>query len=279
MSEPDKRLHAYRPDLAEAALHGRVDATRFTEGTLKRVAAPVAALRREPRLDAMQLSQCLCGEDVTVLDDTAGWSWVKLKRDAYVGYVESRSLMVAAAPVTHEVAVPATLFFLQPDIKSQPAQPLPLLARLAITGENGNFAEVAGGGFAIKRHLRPINSGLGDFVDVAERFLFVPYLWGGKTMQGIDCSGLLQISLQAVGQEVMRDSDMQEASLGTQLKPTEKLRRGDLVFWPGHVGIMADSETLLHANAHHMMVAIEPLSAVKARSETAGKPVRSVKRL
>lgn len=279
MSLPDKRLHAYRPDLAEASLRGRIEAARFTAGKPMRVGAPVASLRKEPRLDAMQLTQALCGEDLKVLDEQEGWAWVKLGRDDYVGYAERRSLAAAPAPTTHEVAVPATLFFLQPDIKSQPVQPLSLLSRLAITGESGDFAAVAGGGFVFKRHIRPLNSGMGDFVDVAERFLFVPYLWGGKTIQGVDCSGLVQLSLQAVGQDVLRDSDMQEATLGTYLPQGETLHRGDLVFWPGHVGIMADSDMLLHANAHHMMVAIEPLSVVEARSEKAGKPKGRAKRL
>ncbi|MFO1034039.1 MAG: NlpC/P60 family protein [Hyphomicrobiales bacterium] len=279
MTAPDKRLFAFRADLAEDSLRGRIDAARFTTGIPSRVISPMASVKREPRPDAMQLTQALHGEDVTVFEDVNGWSWIKLKADGYVGYMESAALAPAAEPLTHEVAVPSSLCYRAPDLKTQPVRAMPLLSRFAMTAEVNGYRVAANGDALYARHLRPLGSGTGDFVAVAEQFLRVPYLWGGKSVAGIDCSGLVQLSLLATGGTAPRDSDMQEEGLGQSLKPQEKLRRGDLVFWPGHVGIMADGENLLHANAHHMMVVIEPLAAVTARSEAAGKPVSRTKRL
>jgi cell wall-associated NlpC family hydrolase len=127
-------------------------------------------------------------------------------------------------------------------------------------------------------HLAPLKAKQADFVAVAEEFLNAPYLWGGKTSLGIDCSGLVQVALQAAGQACPRDSDMQEMALG-KLSSLGEMRRGDLIFWKGHVAIACDGETLLHANAHHMMVAIEPTAEAIARIKTAGSEVTSVKRI
>ncbi|MCA0433804.1 MAG: C40 family peptidase [Proteobacteria bacterium] len=281
MSSLDKRLHAFRPDLAEASLKGKVEAQAFSEGTLKQVRTPVASLRREPSPSAMQLSEALMGESLRVLDERDGWAWVKLEADSYVGYVESVALRSEVLAATHEVSAPSTLVYPKADIKSQPAHMIPMLAQLSVIGQEKDYLLLASGGYVFARHVRPYHAGMGDFVAVAERFLFTPYYWGGKTIRGLDCSGLVQVSFNAVGWPALRDSDMQEATLGTLLPPAEhkKLRRGDLVFWKGHVGIMADAETLLHASGHHMMVAIEPLSEAVARNEAAGKPITSIRRM
>ncbi len=278
MSNPDKRLHAYRPDLAEAALRGRIDAPRFVEGHEMQVGLAVASLRRQPDDGAMQLTEALPGERLTVFDEANGWAWVKLARDGYVGYVKPALLVKPGAAATHEVATPSTFLYPKPDLKTQTAHILPMLSRVAVSGTEKDYSAV-NGGFIFSKHLAAAGSGSGDFVSVAERFLFTPYYWGGKTVHGLDCSGLVQMSLLATGHQAPRDSDMQEEALGTAIKKGEALRRGDLVFWDGHVGIMTDREMLLHANGFDMMVVIEPLAAAVARSEAKGKPVTSIRRL
>jgi cell wall-associated NlpC family hydrolase len=278
-SSLDKRLNAYRPELADISLRGRIDASRFAAGRPAQVASPLLSLRRQPAETSMQLTQVLLGETVQVFDEKDGWAWVKLDRDGYVGHVAAAALSATLTPMTHEVATPSTLAYPKPDLKTQPATVLPMLSRVAMAGEEKDYAALALGRFVYKRHLRPVDTGMGDYVAVAERFLFAPYYWGGKTIHGLDCSGLVQVALHAVGQPCLRDSDMQEATLGDVLKPGEKLRRGDLVFWEGHVGIMADSESLLHANGFHMMVALEPLALATERIGKTGKQVTTVRRL
>lgn len=278
MGNLDKRLNLYRPDLADVALRGRVEAGRFVEGRPFQVGVQVASVRRQPNATSMQLSEALPGETLNVFDEAGGWCWVKLDRDGYVGHVETRFLVPMGAAPTHEVSSPSTVLYARADLKTQPTRFLPMLSRLAVTGEEKDYAQTAEG-FVFTKHLRPVEAGSGDFVSIATRFLFTPYYWGGKTAHGLDCSGLVQVSLHAAGQPCPRDSDMQEAALGSALGKAETLRRGDLVFWDGHVGIMMDAETLLHANGHDMMVVQEPLAAAVARSEAKGKPITSVKRL
>ncbi len=283
MEKLDKRLNLFRPDLAETSLRNRIEAERFVEGRASQVTSPLISLRRQPSETAMQLTQVLLGETLKVFDEKDGWAWVKLDRDGFVGHVASAALSDTAGSLTHEVATTSTFAYPMPDMKTQPATVIPMLSRVTVVDEvqnqTGGYAQLANGCFVFKRHLRPVDSGMGDFVSVAERFLFSPYYWGGKTIHGLDCSGLVQVALQSVGWPCLRDSDMQENTLGTALPPGEKLGRGDLVFWEGHVGIMADAENLLHANAFHMMVAIEPLKVVVERYAAAGKSVPRMRRL
>ncbi len=280
MASTDKRLNAWRPDLAESALKGRVEALRFTDGVVKQLRTPVASLRRQPEASSMQVTEVLMGERLRVLDQKDGWAWVKLEADGYVGYVDASALRAEVLEATHEVATLSTLVYPKADLKSQPAHMIPMLAELTVIAEEKDYLLLATGGYVFAKHVRPLRSGIGDFVDVAERFLFAPYYWGGKTIRGLDCSGLVQVSFNAVGWPALRDSDMQEETLGSILPESQhsSLRRGDLVFWDGHVGIMADAENLLHASGHHMMVAIEPLKATVARSVAKGKPITKIRR-
>jgi cell wall-associated NlpC family hydrolase len=278
MSGPNKRLHAYRPDLAEFSLKGKVEAARFVEGETMQVVSATASIFRQPANTSMQLTQALFGEKLTVFDQQDGWAWVKLWHDGYVGYMPSSALSPTIHEPTHEVATLSTFLYPKADIKTQPAINIPMLSRVAVKNEEKDFVELATGGYIFKRHLRPVNSGMGDYVSVAERFLFAPYYWGGKTIHGLDCSGLVQVALQSVGGVILRDSDMQEASLGQSISQ-KSLRRGDLIFWDGHVGIMADHENLLHANGTHMMVALEPLKTASDRIAATGKAITSIKRL
>jgi cell wall-associated NlpC family hydrolase len=177
---------------------------------------------------------------------------------------------------SHCVATRSTHLYPKPDLKTQPALPIPMNALLSVTGAEGEYLSLATGLYAFADHVSA--APLTDFVSVAEQFLHTPYLWGGKTVWGIDCSGLVQVALHACGKAALRDSDMQEHSLGQTISK-QFLQRGDLVFWKGHVGIMQNSETLLHANGHHMKVVSEPLQYAVARISAKGSEITSLKRL
>lgn len=279
--KPDPRLDAMRPDLADARLRGHVEAARFVAGTSRVVVAPASALRRRPAHDAPLDSEALHGERVTLFETRDdGWCWVQLAADRYVGYIEATALGEARASPSHRVSVPKTFVYPRADVKAPPLSWLPMGARVAASTHDDRFAVLETGAFVIARHLAPLAVLAPDFVAVAESFLHVPYLWGGKTAMGLDCSGLVQVSLAATGRAAPRDSDMQERELGTLLNDAHALRRGDLVFWRGHVGVMRDGEALLHANGHHMQVASEPLSEARARIAAAdGGDVTAIKRL
>ncbi len=275
----DRRTHPVRPDLADARLRGIVEAARFVQGEARQVASPAAWLRREPRQDAPVDTQALLGERVTVFDEKDGFAWAQLDADGYVGYLASADLGPAGASPTHRVAVLRTFLYPSASIKVTPKAHLSLGAVLSVSAVEGTFA-VTSDGYVWAGHLVPAGTAVPDFVAVAETFLHAPYLWGGKSSLGLDCSGLVQLSLAAAGIAAPRDSDMQERMLGTPLAAGSALHRGDLVFWKGHVGIMTDAATLLHANGHHMLVVAEPLAEASARIEAkGGGPVTAMKRL
>lgn len=280
MSQLDPRLHAYRPDLADIALAGRLEAERFVEPRLMQVVEPVVTVHKAPRFDAMQLTQALFGETVKLFHEEEGWAWVQLARDGYVGHVNGNALSPRVVTPTHRVAVPSTFMYPEASLKTQPATALTLNARVTVQAENGAYSQLANGRFVFTAHLKGVEDVEADFVAVAEMFRHVPYYWGGKSVHGLDCSGLVQLSLEACGRAALRDSDMQEATLGERLmvNDLDALKRGDLVFWDGHVGIMTDETTLLHANGHHMMVVAEPLKAAAGRIAARYGQVTSVRR-
>lgn len=279
----DPRLTPARADLAAKHLEGQIEAERFVEGTLCEVVDPIAPVRREPRPDAAQETQALKGERVTVYETTdEGWCWGQLDSDGYVGWLPANALATPRADATHKVAALSTLVFPAPNIKVPPIETLPFGTRVAITRIEEPFAVTAYGGFIPARHVVPLNMIESDFVAVAERFLGTPYLWGGKSHLGIDCSGLVQIAATACGIDCPRDSDMQQASLGEAVSLSGALsmpQRGDAIFWPGHVAIVRDRKTIIHANAHHMAVAIEPIDQAIARIKAAGSAVSAVRRV
>lgn len=278
----DPRITPARPDLAARYLEGKVKAARFVDGETFEVIAPLAPLRDAPRTDAMLQTEALHGERVTVYDRPGeGWAWGQLDSDGYVGWLSDAALAPAGPAPTHKVAALRTFVFPGPSIKLPPRAALTLGTTLAIAHSEVNFAITHDGGYLPAQHLAPLDHSEPDFVAVAERFVGTPYLWGGKSSLGIDCSGLVQMSLAAGGIRAPRDSDMQEESLGADvpLAQIAQLKRGDLVFWRGHVAIARDATTLVHANAHHMATAVEPTHAAVARIAAAGSAVRRIKRL
>jgi cell wall-associated NlpC family hydrolase len=269
----DRRINAFRPDLAAASLRGQVEAPRFVDGMAAQIGAGRAWLRAAPLGDAAQETELLRGETVTVYEERNGWAWVQAANDSYVGYLRSEALGHVRPP-THRVASLSAPALTAADVKSPMTVFLPMNARVRVERQEGDFA-LTDAGFIAATLLAPLDRVESDFVAVAERFLGAPYLWGGKTVAGLDCSGLIQTAMAATGKQIPRDTDMQE-NFFTQ--PVDALRRGDLVFWKGHMGVMLDEARLLHANAFHMMVAAELLAEALPRIEKVTGPVTSIKR-
>lgn len=275
----DRRRTPARPDLAAAHLRGTIEAPRYAQGAQEEVVVEVAGLRNAPSSDAGLDTQAIRGERVTIYEIEEGWAWGQLERDSYVGFMPAAALKAAGPAPTHRVNVLRTFLYPGPSMKMPVEQALPLNAELRVTDIIGDFARIGEEGFVWAGHLAPSDTFENDFVAVAERFIGAPYLWGGKTMLGLDCSGLVQTALQAAGLSAPRDTDMQEQELGASIGSVDLqgLQRGDLIFWKGHVGIMQDAQTLLHANGHHMLVASEPLA--QAVSRIAAKSFGSVTRV
>jgi cell wall-associated NlpC family hydrolase len=273
------RLTPARPDLAARHLEGKVAAARFVDGEPREVVEPQLPLRRSPMPDATLDTEALMGERVTVYETTEeGWAWGQLDADGYVGFMPANGLAAPGPAPTHRVSALRTLVFPAPSFKLPPIGALPLGARLAVVRSEGRFALAASGGYVPTQHLAPVESREGDFVAVAERFLGTPYLWGGKTGLGLDCSGLVQVALTAGGFPCPRDTDMQQTAVGDVVADAQR-RRGDLIFWKGHVAIARDASTMIHANAFHMAVAIEPIDQAIARIRASDGEVTCVRRV
>ncbi len=278
----DPRLTPARGDIAAKHLEGKVEAARFVEGETFEIADAMAPLRLGPSADAEQATQALKGERAIIYDRSGeGWAWGQLKADGYVGWLPDAALARLGATPTHKVTALRTLAFPGPSIKLPPSDALMMESRITVTREDGMFAVTREGWFVPKIHLAGLDVHAPDFVAVAERFVGTPYLWGGKSSLGIDCSGLVQLSLQASGKQCPRDSDMQQSQLGRELDAAEarQLQRGDLIFWKGHVAIARDAATIVHANAFHMATVIESTSEAFARIAAAGSAVVAIRRL
>ncbi|TIS92486.1 MAG: NlpC/P60 family protein [Mesorhizobium sp.] len=268
----DARLHAFRSDLADARLKGEVAADRFVAGRPARISASVADVRKAPRTDAGVNTQLLFGDDILVFEHTEGWAWIQAERDGYVGYVADTVLGARDHAPTHMVTAPRTFLYPGPDLRFPVSGQLSMGSAVTVTGSaetrGTHYALLPSGQAIIAGHLRPVGEVAADYVSVAESFLGTPYLWGGASGFGIDCSGLVQLAMRMAGKNVLRDSDMQAATIGEPLDPGPDfagLGRSDLVFWKGHVAIMIDAETMIHANGHTMLVSREGFKDAVAR--------------
>ena len=265
----DRRLHAFRPDLADMALQGQVDAERFVIGRSARVVQAVIGLRPQPDLSKGVDTQLLLGEEVRIFERRDGWCWIQAVSDGYVGYLPEASISETSAEPTHIVVPQRSPLYAETELRKPHVDVLSMGSRIHVVGEaetRGNRYVVLENGTALfATHVRPITSETrGDYVDVVARFIETPYLWGGRSGLGIDCSGLVQLAMLMVGRQAPRDTDMQAAGLGRPIE-REELARGDLVFWKGHIAVMEDLETIIHANGHTMTVARENFAAAITR--------------
>ncbi|CAL74925.1 NLP/P60 family protein [Bradyrhizobium sp. ORS 278] len=278
----DPRLTPARGDIAARYLEGQVTADRFVDGETLVVIDPIAPLRQQPHSGAELATQALKGERVMIYDRNGeGWAWGQLAADGYVGWLPEAALAPPAAAPTHRIIALRSFAFPGPSIKLPPAETLVMGSTIAVIREDASFVVTADGQYVPKPHVAPLDAAVPDFVATAEQFIGTPYLWGGKSSLGIDCSGLVQVSLQAAAIACPRDSDMQLAALGRTLADHEsaQLRRGDLMFWKGHVAIVRDADTIVHANAFHMATQIERISEAIARIKASGSEILDIKRL
>lgn len=260
----DPRLHAYRDDLADIRLQEHIEARRFVSGTPGKIITPIANVRGAADVNASVTTQALLGETLQIFESKNGFHWAQLNADSYVGYIAAHEVDHGDAPFTHEITAPLAHVYAKADIKSQPLDLLPLGARVhAIGGSNDEWLSLTRGGFI--KNIATQKQNYADLADAAAQLMNAPYIWGGRTAVGIDCSGIVQLAMKMIGQLSPRDSDQQEAMLGTEISRNE-LRRNDLVFFKGHVGIMWNETDLLHANAKYMKVMIEPLREVESRA-------------
>ena len=281
MTSFDRRITPARPDLAAEHLRGVVEAPRYTVGEKRRVIDTSAALRREPDFSTSIDTEAVFGEVFTVYDEMEGWAWGQLDCDGYVGWLSANALGAPQTP-THRVIALRTFIYPVPSIKAPAMMALTFGSAVAAAGSQGQFLALQDWGFVFADHAGSIDKPEKDPVTVAERFVGVPYLWGGKTSLGLDCSGLVQTALRACGIDAPRDSDMQEQALGQALDPATsltELKRGDLLFWPGHVAMVRDTATMIHATGHTMTVIVEGLWAGIDRIAAAGSPLRTIRRI
>lgn len=277
MTACDPRLAAARQDLADERLKGQVEAERYVRGQPAWVSAPVLDLKRKPDGGVGMDTQLLRGAEVEVFERRDGWAWLRSRQDGYVGYADASALDDTSFAATHVVSAPRTFVYPGPDLRFPRVEALSMGSAVEIVAETETrgtrYAITADGAALIASHLRPAYAYATDYVSVAETLVNTPYLWGGASGFGIDCSGLVQLSMRMAGVSVLRDTDQQEGSVGAPVDPAEGLQRGDLVFWKGHVAIMTDATGMIHANGHTMLVSHEPLAdAVRRIAYLYGQP-------
>ncbi|MDE0533065.1 MAG: NlpC/P60 family protein [Albidovulum sp.] len=261
----DPRFFACNGEVAASELRGIVEAKRFVDGEQGQFTGPFTPLTSLSGDETA--TQALFGERFRILDDRGGRAFGQLSRDGYVGYAPSKFLG-AVKSSTHRITVLSSHFYSAPDLRSPVRQGPTLGGELRAVAERNGFLEVENQGFIPSRQASELIDRPTDYVSVAEKFAGAPYLWGGKTCFGIDCSGLVQLAMHETGLQCPRDSDLQEREFSTRVAKCESGKRGDLAFWKGHVGIFLDTGTILHATAHTMDVAVEPFARVRKRIDS-----------
>ena len=276
MNKLDPRRHAYRDDLAAEALHGLVEAPRYAAPSPMQVTRSAVPLRRGPDGSLAYETELLAGEIFDVYAVENGFAWGQARRDSDLGYCPEAALGPLQSPPTHRVSTLRSFLYPGPGMKATPLDYLPYGAEVAVAGSEGEYARTPLG-YLYAAHLEPLDIHAVDPVAEAERFVGVPYLWGGKSSLGIDCSGLVQTACFACGIAAPRDSDMQEAELGSPLPlpndPTQ-LPRGALLFWSGHVALSQGGGRMIHANAFHMQVVSEDIAPALVRIASKGSGLR-----
>ncbi|WP_082005741.1 NlpC/P60 family protein [Halocynthiibacter namhaensis] len=273
----DRRITPATPRVAASELRDQVTSNRFSKGTFMHVCVPVTDLLAAP--DGPRDRQLLLGQSMRVFETHAGFSYIQSQRDGYCGYVSEMALGPVAAS-THWVTAPATHLYAEADFKSQDMGLLSLGAELCVTETQGRFARTQMGSWVPQQHIEPIDFRFDDPASVAQTLIGTPYLWGGNSRSGLDCSALVQIAFHACGREIPGDSDLQERGLAPGLPMGDIPKRNDLMFWKGHVALVLSEDRLIHANAGAMAVAIEGINAAIRRIEDQGDgPVTSRVRL
>ncbi|WP_455479574.1 C40 family peptidase [Bartonella sp. B23] len=269
MFSKDPRLHAFRDDLADKRLEKEVTARRFVQGKIRRVNVPVAGLFKKNKKKSEMQTECLLGEELLIFEYGEFMSWGQSLKDGYVGYIDTKALCTPTVKQTHVVSAPRTFQYFQADLRGPVEYPLSIGSRVSVVDEieirEIKYSILENRKAIISNHLSSIGQAYKDYVTVAEMLIHTPYLWGGTSGFGIDCSGLIQLSMIMAGHVVLRDTDMQQKTIGKQLSDSDKLQRGDLIFWKGHAAIMVDHENIIHANGFSMDVMVEPLEKAIAR--------------
>ncbi|UFS65985.1 C40 family peptidase [Paracoccus denitrificans] len=272
MTAPDRRLTPATERIALDCLRGILQRPAYTPGQPVRLAVPLADLCRAP--GGARDRQLNFGADLVLLEQVDGWAFVQAAADGYCGWVRAEGLDRQMPAITHRVSAPATHVYAEPNMKTPESMRLSLGARLSVIAMQNGFARLAQGGWVPAQHIsdRPER----DPATMAERFLGTPYLWGGNSRCGIDCSGLAQAALAACAVPCPGDSDLQEAAFAPA---DDRVRRNDLLFWPGHVALALDGERMVHATAFAMAVIVEPIAQAIARIDAAGQgPFRGARR-
>lgn len=279
LDDLDPRLTPARDDLAASWLKDKVTAAKYVDPKRASISTSVASVYRSPDNNQSIETQLLFGEPIDIFEEKNGWAWVQSVRDGYVGYIRKDQLAINDHVHTHRVSNVATFIYPSNTYKMTPQSALSYGSTVTVINEKDGMSELATGGFVPSVHLAPVDFHSDEIVAEAFRFLGVPYLWGGRSSLGIDCSALVQLVLQASNYKAPRDSDLQEKFLG---RPVDRddVQGGDLVFFRGHIGLMVDESTLIHANDRAMAVSIDDLDEyIRWRTKNGKTPVKMFKRL